>query len=162
MIPPETRQQRSASAERGQPPRAAQWRADRRLLARLRPHAGAALRLAAWSWVLAWCTAGYGALAGPALRALFGGEALRWPAWIAGSLPPPPDLTTLRSVLPAVILGVALLKGLAFHRYTVGLAALGQRFVAALRRDLHARLLVLPPDAAAAIGAGDLLSRCVH
>lgn len=135
---------------------------DPHLRALLAPRWPTVLRLTAWAGLLALCTAAYGALAGPVLRALFGGEALAWPGWLAPHLPPPPDVATLRRMLPAVIVGVALLKGLAFHRHAVGLAELGQAVVADLRRALHRRLLALPPDVAHALGQGDLVSRSTH
>ncbi len=115
-----------------------------------------------WMAVLAACTSAYGLLAGPALRALFGGEALQWPAALGGVLPTPPDVETLRRWLPGLILSVAVLKGLAFHRQEVGMARLGQAVVLDLRARLHGRLLALPPDAAHAFGAGDLHSRLTH
>ncbi len=120
------------------------------------------LRISAWAGLLAACTAAYGALAGPALRALFGGGGLRWPVWLAPHLPPPPDLETLRLALPAIIVAVALVKALAFHRHAVGLARLGQTVVADLRRTVHRRVLRLPPDLMLALGLGDLVSRMTH
>jgi ABC-type multidrug transport system fused ATPase/permease subunit len=116
----------------------------------------------AWMAVLAACTSAYGLLAGPALRALFGGETLQWPAALAGLLPAPPDVATLRRWLPGLIVTVAILKGFAFHRQEVGMARLGQAVVLHLRVRLHDRLLVLPPDVAHAFGAGDLHSRFTH
>lgn len=123
---------------------------------------GAMARISSWAVLLAACTAAYGALAGPALRALFGGGGLQWPTWLAAHLPPPPDLETLRRVLPAIIVGVAVLKALAFHRHAVGLAELGQSVVADLRRALHRQTLRLPPDLSRALGLGDLISRATH
>lgn len=135
---------------------------DPHVRALLGPRWGAVLRLTAWAGLLAACTAAYGALAGPALRALFGGDGLSWPGWLMPHLPPPPDLSTLRAGLPLVIVTVALLKALAFHRHAVGLAELGQSVVAELRARLHARILHLPPDLARAWGLGDLVSRATH
>lgn len=117
-------------------------------------------RLGWWMVVLALTTAAYGALAGPVLHALFGGAPLHWPAWIAGTLPAP-SVETLRSVLPWLILAISALKGLAYYRQTVGLAGLGERFGHRLRSRAVARLLSLPPDAARARGAGELLGRAL-
>ncbi len=123
------------------------------------PARGRLAQVLSWSLVLAGATAAYGALAGPLLRALFGGEALAWPAWLAPHLPPPPSVSTLRRVTPALVLGAAVVKGVAQHRHAVAMARLGQGVVADLRRRLHARVLALPPDAVTALGAGDLLAR---
>ncbi len=112
--------------------------------------------------MLALATAAYGALAGPLLRALFGGEALAWPAWAGPLLPPPPTIDSLRLWLPLVVVCVALVKGVAWHRHAVGSARLGQGVVERARARLHSRVLALPPDAARAIGAGELLSRGTH
>ncbi|MEZ4431292.1 MAG: ABC transporter ATP-binding protein [bacterium] len=135
---------------------------DRHLRALLAPRLGALGRLVGWAGLLAGCTAAYGALAGPVLRALFGGAGLSWPAWVAPYLPAPPGIEALRRWLPVVVVGVAGLKALAFHRHAVGVAVVGQGVAFELRRRLHRRALALPPDGAAAMGAGDLLSRCTH
>lgn len=127
----------------------------------LRPHWALALRVVAWSALLALLTATYGALVGPLLRALFGGE-LAWPAMLAPHLPPPPRAETLRLWLPALLVGSAVLKGVAQQRQTAGAARLGQRVLVDLRGRLHARILGLPPDAVALIGIGQLQSRAMH
>lgn len=136
---------------------------DRHLRALVWPRRWAVLRLVGWAGVLAVCTAAYGALAGPVLRALFGGEGLSWPGWAAGWLPAPPELEALRRWLPGVVVAVAVAKGVAFHRHAVGVARLGQGLAVELRGRLHGRVLRLPPDAVAgALGAGELISRGTH
>ena len=135
---------------------------DRHLRALLVPRARGILGLVAWAGVLAVGTAAYGALAGPVLRALFGGDGLAWPAWVAPYLPAAPGIEALRRWLPGVVVAVAVVKGVAFHRHAVGLAVVGQGVALDLRRRLHRRVMVLPPDLAAAWGAGDLVSRCTH
>ncbi|MGK0360531.1 MAG: subfamily B ATP-binding cassette protein MsbA [Bradymonadia bacterium] len=127
----------------------------------LRPHLGQAARVAGWAAALALLTACYGALVGPLLRALFGGS-LIWPAAVRGVLPVAPDAETLRLWLPALLVGAAVLKGLAQHRHAVGVADLGQRVLFDLRARLHRRILDLPPDAVARIGVADLHSRALH
>lgn len=129
------------------------------LRALLWPARGRLARVLGWSLVLAAATGAYGALAGPLLRALFGGEALAWPTWLAPHLGPPPTVATLRRFTPALVLGTALVKGVAQYRHAVAMAWLGQGVVADLRRRLHGRVLALPPDAVTAFGAGDLLAR---
>lgn len=116
-------------------------------------------QLGAWSAALALTTAGYGLLVGPLLRALFGGEHLTWPGELADVLPPPPSVSTLRIWLPGLLVAVALVKGLATHRHAVVTARLGQRVIRQLRTRVFRHLLQLTPDAATALGAGDLLTR---
>lgn len=135
---------------------------DGHLRALVRPHRWTIARLLLWSALLAGCTAAYGALSGPLLRALFGGGSLAWPAALAQHLPPPPSAETLRMWLPGVIIGVAALKGLAHYRHTLGTSRMGQGVARAVRDQITARVLELPPDAAAGIGTGDLGSRWLH
>jgi ABC-type multidrug transport system fused ATPase/permease subunit len=132
------------------------------VVALLRHHKKRLAAALAWMAVLASCTSAYGALAGPALRALFGGPGLQWPVGMSAWLPAPPDVETLRRWLPVLIVAAAALKGVAFQRQEVGVARLGQAVVHDLRTTLHRRLMALPPDVALAFGAGDLHSRFTH
>jgi len=120
---------------------------------------GAIARLGGWSLLLALCTAAYGALAGPALRAVFGGDDLVWPVWIAGYLPAPPTISELRTALPVVIVMVAVAKGLSFHRHTVGMVRLAEGVNVDLRAQLHRMLLAARSDGVYALGGGELISR---
>ena len=112
--------------------------------------------------VLAVATAAYGVLAGPVMRALFGGPDLAWPPLLAPHLPPAPSAEALRRVLPFCVLAAALIKAAAQRGHVVAVANAGQTAVATLRRTMHARVLALPPDVVAALRAGDLLSRFTH
>ena len=120
---------------------------------------GTLIRLSFWALILACCTAAYGALAGPALRAVFGGTALAWPSWLVPHLPPPPTIQELRETLPYLIVGVAVAKGIAFHRHTVGLVALAEGVNMEVRGRLHRRLMAARSDGVYALGGGDLISR---
>ncbi len=128
----------------------------------MRPYWGCGLKLLFWVGLLALCTAGYSALVGPLLRALFGGEGLIWPAWLENRLPPPPDIRTLRSQLPYLILGLSLLKGLAYQRQTLEVTSLGESLIRDLRLQLQRQILRLPLHHIERLGAGDLLSRATQ
>ncbi|MEE2787339.1 MAG: ABC transporter ATP-binding protein [Myxococcota bacterium] len=109
--------------------------------------------------VLAICTAAYGALAGPLLRALFGGDALRWPAVLASVLPAPPSIDALQSVMPWLIVGVALLKGACQYGHTLVSTALGATLERDLRTHVFRHCTRLAPDVVARLGTPELLSR---
>ena len=127
----------------------------------LRPRYRSMATLGVWALVLALCTAAYGGLAGPALRAIFGGDGLTWPLWLAPHLPSPPSIETLRGGLPLIIVAVAVAKGVAFHRHTVGMVALAEDVNRALRERLHQHLLAAGPDAVGLVGGGEVISRVV-
>jgi len=120
---------------------------------------GSIFRLGLWALLLALCTAAYGALAGPALRAVFGGDGLAWPGWLAPHLPPPPGISALRQVLPYFIVGVAVVKGIAFHRHTVGLVTLAEEVNVAIRKRVHRQISATRSDEVYALGVGELISR---
>jgi subfamily B ATP-binding cassette protein MsbA len=111
---------------------------------------------------LAVLTASYGALAGPMLRGLFGGSSLVWPQSVAHLLPPPPDLKSLRTLLPFLIVGCALAKGIFQNRYTVWQAALVSKVEYDLRQQLHNHLLQCGPLVFYDYGVADLTSRTTH
>jgi|JI10StandDraft_1071094.scaffolds.fasta_scaffold35864_4 ABC-type multidrug transport system fused ATPase/permease subunit len=133
--------------------------ADPLLIDLLRPVRGRIVQSLAWAGLLALAAAAYGALVGPLLRALFGGPALVWPSLLAPLLPAPPTVESLRFYLPFLLIGTALLKGLASFGHASTTAALGQAVVQDLRSRLHHRLLHLPPDVLAALGAADVQQR---
>ena len=60
--------------------------------------------------MLALFTALYGALAGPLLKAIFGGRELQWPASVMPFLPAPPPMASLRQAIPYALVLCALLK----------------------------------------------------
>ncbi len=117
--------------------------------------------------VLALTTAAYVNLLGPVLEFLFTGKAgslsslARWaPRSLAleGSLAAV-DRGRLLLWLPVVIVGVAVVKGLAYFGqfYLMGMAA--QRIIADVRQALFDRLLGLSPSFFARRHTGDLMSR---
>ncbi len=128
----------------------------------LRPYAGRITLLLLCSAVLGLLTAGYGALAGPLLKALFGGAPLVWPAVLAPYLPPAPDVETLRSVIPATLVACAVCKGLAQNRYRVWQAILVASVNSRLRTLLHQKAFRLSPAALFDYGTPDLISRATH
>ncbi len=121
--------------------------------------AGQFVRILFWSGVFALSTAGYGALAGPVLRALFGGSSLEWPNLIANWLPPPPSIETLRTWLPWCIVAISFIKGASAYRQQVLTARLGQKISRSLRERLHHRFLEWPPEICDSFGVGELTSR---
>jgi subfamily B ATP-binding cassette protein MsbA len=103
--------------------------------------------------VLAVATGAYGVLAGPLVRALFGGGGSDWlgrwglepgegPLWV-----------------PLAVVTVALVKGVATHFQAVSQARFGQRVVTLARVNAHRALLRGNPVELPAKGAGDLASR---
>lgn len=125
-----------------------------RLRPQLRAHRAALLRAVGWLVVLALATGAYGLLAGPVLRALFGGD-----VGDAGGLLRTLDLNAHRDAIPLWVVGVALVKGIAARQQAVSQARWGQRVVAALRVETHAALLERAPGVVASWGAGDVISR---
>jgi len=122
----------------------------------LRPEAGPLAAAAACMALLAITTAVAVWLVGPVLRALLVG--LPGHRAVQDSLLP-------RSVLavpwgfPALILGVAAVKGLAYFGQFELLARIGQRTSSRLRRRLLAHLLSAPPSVLGTHQTGELLTR---
>jgi ATP-binding cassette subfamily B protein len=125
-----------------------------RLRPLVRAHRAALLRAVGWLVVLAVATGAYGLLAGPVLRALFGGD-----AGGAGGVLAMLNLSAHRDAVPLWVVGVALVKGLATRQQAVSQAQWGQKVVSALRVETHAALLERSPGLVAAWGAGDVISR---
>ncbi|MCA9544547.1 MAG: hypothetical protein KC613_09155, partial [Myxococcales bacterium] len=115
-----------------------------------------------WAAVLAVCAGAYGLLVGPALRALFGGAPLHWPAVLAPWLPEAPSVASLRWGLPWVIVAVAALKALARFGYSRAAARLGVALTGRLQRAVHQRALALPADTMASLGSGAVAALLVH
>ena len=113
----------------------------RLLLALLKPRRWQLALLAVWALILASMTALYGAAAGPALKAVFGGYAFEWPSLLVNRLPPPPDADQLQLALPLFIVVVALIKGLAFAQHQIGTARLREGVTHELRCVAHRALL---------------------
>ncbi|MEE2757869.1 MAG: ABC transporter ATP-binding protein [Myxococcota bacterium] len=107
-------------------------------------------------------TASYGALAGPLLKALFGGTPLAWPAILLPYLPPPPSVETLRSAIPLTLILCAFCKGVAQNRYRVWQAILVAGVNSRLRTLLHQKTVRLSPAALSEYGTPDIISRATH
>ncbi len=117
--------------------------------------------------VLAGATAAYVNLLGPALDFLFTGRmssaaslARVLPRWLdvegfIGTV----DRRAMLGILPAVIVAVALVKGIAYFGQSYLMATTSQRMVADMRRGLFDKLLGLPPSFHAKHHSGDILSR---
>jgi hypothetical protein len=91
----------------------------------LRQYPGSAASAAVWLLVLAAATGAYGLLAGPLVRALFGGQTTDWlKGW--GIEPGDGPLW-----LPTAVVVVACIKGVATHFQAVTQARFGQRVVGA-------------------------------
>ena len=69
--------------------------------------------------LLAVFTAAYGAMAGPLLHALFGGETLNWPSSVALYLPVPPSVEVVQAWIPWLLVVVAGLKSVVQYQHTV-------------------------------------------
>ncbi len=117
--------------------------------------------------VLAGATAAYVNLLGPTLSFLFTGEtrsvqslsrlAPRWldvDAFLAHI-----DRARMLQILPLVIVGVALVKGVAYFGQAYLMATASQRMTADMRRALFDRVVRLPPAFHARRHSGDLIAR---
>jgi len=132
----------------------------RRVLALLRPQRRRLAFALGCMLVLAATTGAYAYLSGPLLTFLLSGGTHG--LGMLGHLAP--GLSTLdRSrallALPLVLVGVAVLKGLAYLGQFYSMGMVGQHLVADLRRQLFARLLGLSPAYFWRNAQGELLSR---
>lgn len=116
--------------------------------------------------VLALATGAYVQLLGPVIEFLFSGGTA--PVPVRGVLAPSLDLARLLgewdrwrllAVLPAIIVVVALVKGLAYFGQFYLMGMISQRIIADLRRALFDHLLALSPAFFARRHSGDLMSR---
>ncbi|WP_242340401.1 MULTISPECIES: ABC transporter ATP-binding protein [Anaeromyxobacter] len=117
--------------------------------------------------ILSVTTAAYVYLLGPALEFLFRGDpralgslAKFVPAsWdVAGQLARL-DRSTILGILPAIIVGVAALKGVAYFGQFYLMGMVGQRMIADVRRALFDHLLRLSPGFYTRRHSGDILQR---
>ncbi|MGC4117169.1 MAG: ABC transporter ATP-binding protein [Myxococcales bacterium] len=127
----------------------------RRLLSLLRPHRGPLAWAVVASLVAAAATSAYAFLLGPLLKALLTG---------ASALVGLPLLSRIEAgrvlfVLPAALVGSAVVRALAQAAQTYLTAVTGQRVVAEVRRSLYARYLSLPQASLGERASGDLLAR---
>jgi subfamily B ATP-binding cassette protein MsbA len=118
-------------------------------------------------FVLAGATTAYVNLLGPALDFLFTGRTGSaaslgkvLPSWldVQGFLATV-DRRRMLTILPVVIVIVALVKGLAFFGQSYLMATTSSRMIADLRRALFDNLVRLPPSFHARHNSGDLISR---
>ncbi len=140
-------------------------RSLRRLLPYLRPEAVPLARAGFHMVVLSVATGAYAFLVGPALRFLFTGGAgpdasglsslHRVAPWLSIRV----DAGWGRAVLPLVLIGVALIRGLAYLGQFRAMGMIGQRVIARLRRDFIGQLVALGPAYHATRHSGDLVSR---
>src|SRR4051812_35267833 len=117
--------------------------------------------------VLSLATSAYAYLLGPALSFLFTGDPGPM-ARLGRFLPESLDLahrmstldrSALLNVLPALIVGLALVKGVAFYGQQVLMATTGQKIIADLRRGLFDHLLRLSPAFFTRRHSGDIMQR---
>jgi ATP-binding cassette, subfamily B, bacterial MsbA len=117
--------------------------------------------------VLSLATSSYAYLLGPALSFLFTGDPGPM-ARLGRFLPESLDLahrmstldrSALLNVLPALIVGLALVKGVAFYGQQVLMATTGQKIIADLRRGLFDHLLRLSPAFFTRRHSGDIMQR---
>jgi len=113
--------------------------------------------------VLSAATGAFSWLVGPMFQFVFKGGALDAAA-LRSALPflrSPEDISreTVLKALPALILLIAAVRGLAYFGQFYSMGMLGQRVVADLRLALHEKLLQLPPAFFARSASGDLLAR---
>src|SRR5437879_6292263 len=113
--------------------------------------------------VLSAATGAFGWLVGPMFQFVFRGGALD-----AGTLrsalpfledPAAVSRDTALHALPALILLIAVVRGVAYFGQFYCMGMLGQKVVADLRLALHKKLLELSPAFFARSASGDLLSR---
>jgi subfamily B ATP-binding cassette protein MsbA len=135
----------------------------RRLLAALRPHLGLLAAAVASMVVLSAATGAFSWLVGPMFQFVFKGGALDR-GMLRSALPflrAPETISADTAVraLPALVLGIAAVRGIAYFGQFYCMGMLGQRVVADLRLALHQKLLELPPSFFARNATGDLLAR---
>src|ERR1700722_18825939 len=123
------------------------WAIARRILRYLQPHRALLAASFVGMLVLAATTSAYAYLTGPLLAFLLTGG--KQGLGVLGRLAPDVfahlDPAQAQLALPVAIVIVSLVKGAAYLGQFYGMGILGQRVVAALRRDLIARFLALSP-----------------
>jgi subfamily B ATP-binding cassette protein MsbA len=138
-----------------------------RLLRFALPYKGRFAAAIGCMFVLALATATYVNLLGPILDFLFTGQ-IRSAGAMARYLPSSIDLAgwaqhvdrqSVLIILPFVVVGVSLVKGIAYFGQFYLMGMVSQRIVADLRRALFDHLLVLSPGFFARRHSGDLMSR---
>lgn len=123
-----------------------------RLVGRTSPHRGTLTLAVLASLVAASAASVWASLLGPLLQSVLKGGTVSWGPFVLAR----EDLV-LR--LPLAVLGVAAVKAVAAWLHSGLMARVAQRVLGTLRRDLYARLLVLPPRWFEQRHSGELLSR---
>ena len=98
-------------------------------------------------------------LVGPLLRVIFGGESLSWSPLLHATWGPPPDLDQVRSYLPWLIGGVALIKALSFYCERVTRGMIVRQTGRSLRIHLMRWALALSEDQRRALGQDEVRAR---
>ncbi len=141
------------------------FRAYRRLLGYLRPYVPGLVGAIICMVVLALTTGLYAYLVGPVLEFLMTGGEKGLAA--VGRILPSMDMAALdRDVvivaLPLLLIGVGIVKAIAYFGQFFLMGMTGQRVVVDLRRHLYRHLLSLPAGWFARRHSGDLISRFTH
>ncbi len=137
----------------------------RRLLAALAPHRRLLVLAVLAMTLLSLATGLFSWLTGPLFQFVFAGGALpgetlqRALPFIDAGVVARLDRAAMVRLMPTLILGIALVRGLAYFTQFYCMGMLGQRVVADLRLALHRKLLSLPPAWFARAASGDLLAR---
>ena len=133
-----------------------------RLLAYIRPHLHRLVMALVCMVLLALTTGIYGYLIGPVMKFLFTGGSADGESVLA-IIPfldlDPSDRNVMLIALPAVILFIALLKGLSYYGQFYLMGDLGQRVIRDLRMKMYDHLLSLSLPFFHRSSAGDLVSR---
>ena len=127
----------------------------RRLLQSVRPHASLLAGAIAAMIVLSGATGAFSWLVGPMFQFVFQGGELHDLPFVHAHIP----RDIMLRALPALILAIAVVRGVSYFVQFYCMGMLGQRVVADLRLSLHEKLLALPPAFFARSASGDLLSR---
>jgi subfamily B ATP-binding cassette protein MsbA len=135
-----------------------------RLFRYLRPYRGRALATLGCMLVLALTTAAYAFMIGPLLAFLVTGDYRQalspslqalLPTVALGSV----DKHLVLLAMPAVLIGVSVIKGAAYAGQFFLMGTIGQNIVADMRRELFGKLIGMPPAFYATRHTGDLYSR---
>lgn len=135
----------------------------RQLTHLLTPHRIALLGIFSAMALHAICTGLYAYLVGPLLAFLFSGGAQGAESFLAfaPAIAQPTSLNreTLTWILPAIILAVALFKGIAYFIHIAGMGRVGNAIARSLRERLAFRLVHAEPRAVSELARGDVVSR---
>ncbi len=137
----------------------------RRLLKALLPHRRLLVLAVLAMTLLSLATGLFSWLTGPLFQFVFAGGSLptetlqRALPFVDAGVVARLDRAAMVRLMPALILGIAMVRGLAYFTQFYCMGMLGQRVVADLRLALHRKLLSLPPAWFSRAASGDLLAR---